>query len=102
MQTVATTPLHSKDEHAIVRLLSAESAKTAVAIQARLMELFGDAIWLQQPPSLHITLMEIICDTEYRGKTRQQYFEEWHDAYSEIVGEVLGNIEPFDISLPNY
>lgn len=98
MQTIATLPVHSKDEHAIVRLLSADSAKKAVTIQTRLVDIFGDAIWLQQPSSLHITLMETICDTEYHGKTRQQYFQEWHDAYNEIVGEVLSSVEPFDIS----
>ena len=97
MQTITTPPVHSKDEHAIVRLLSDASSKQAVAIQARLQELLGQTIWLQQPPSLHITLMEIICDTQYTGKSRQQYFEEWYSAYDETVKELLGTIEPFDV-----
>lgn len=97
MQTIVTPPVHSPDEHSIVRLFSAQSAEQAVVMQTHLKELFGDAIWLQKPPSLHITLMEIICDTEYIDKTREQYFQDWYASYNETVKEVLGSIEPFDL-----
>lgn len=98
METIPTPPDHSEDEHSIVRLLSPDSTSQAKAIQNELRNLFGDAIWLQEPPSVHVTLMEIICDTEYVGKSRQQYFDEWYAAYNETVKDILSTIEPFGIS----
>ena len=97
MQTIVTPPLFSEDEYAIVRILSDDSSNKVADIQVRLVELFGDAIWLQQPPSLHITLMEIICDAKYYLKSRRKYFRDWQDSYSEIVKEVLSEIESFSI-----
>lgn len=98
MQTIVTPPDHSPDEYSIARLLSTESASHVVTIQTKLQDLFGDAIWLQEPPSLHVTLMEIICDAEYHGRSRRQLFEEWYAAYSEAVTDVLSTIDPFDIT----
>lgn len=98
METIPTPPDHSEDEHSIVRLLSHDSTNQATAIQNELQNLFGDAIWLQEPPSLHVTLMEIICDTAYTGKSRRQYFDEWYAAYNETVKDVLSTIEPFELS----
>ncbi len=98
METIATPPDHSENEHSIVRLLSTESTDQVSAIQDQLVNIFGDAIWLQKPPSVHVTLMEIICDTEYVGKSRRQYFDEWYAAYNETVKDVLSTIEPFNIS----
>ncbi len=98
MKTIPTPTDHSEDEHSIVRLLSPDSTNQATLIQNRLRDLFGNTIWLQEPSSLHVTLMEIICDTEYVGKSRRQYFDEWYTAYNETVKDVLSTIKPFNIS----
>ena len=98
MQTIVSPPVHSEDEHAIVALLSDESTKQAVAIQGQLLQMFGEAIWLQQPPALHITLMEIICDTEYKNLSRQEHFAQWYESYNQIAKETLAGFSPFDIT----
>lgn len=98
MQTIVSPPVHSEDEHAIVRLLSEKSVEQVTIIQKRLVQMFGDAIWLQQPPALHITLMEIICDTEYKNLSRHEYFTQWYENYNQAAKEVLAGFSPFDVT----
>ena len=98
MQTITSPLTHVEDEHSISVLLSDKATKQATAIQAQLVKLFGDAIWLQQPPALHITLMEIIGNTEYHGMTRQQHFQQWYEMYAQITKEVLADVAPFAIT----
>lgn len=70
METIATPKVLSGDEHSIVSLMSEECLRQVITVQTRLKEVFGDTIWLQEPPALHITLMEVICDTDYGNRSR--------------------------------
>jgi hypothetical protein len=98
MLTVVTPPVYSEDEHSIASLLTEHSRQHATHIQNQLTQLFGDAIWLQAPPSLHITLMEIICDTEYAGPSRKQQFMEWHEKYGQRAKEVIARFPPCQLT----
>ena len=98
MKTIATPPLHSGHEHAIVALWSGATVRQMVAIQNQLVRLFGDTIWLQQPPALHGTLMEIICDTDYGDQSRERLFKRWYTAHNQTAGEVLAGFAPFDVT----
>lgn len=98
MQTIPTPAVHSENEHAIVALFSDASVRQAVAIQEQLVQIFGDAIWLQQPPALHITLMEIICNAEYKDISRQEHFRRWYEAYNQIVPETLADLPPCSLT----
>lgn len=97
METIPTYQTVSENEHSIVSLLGGECLEQAITIQGKLKTLFGDAIWLQQPPSLHITLMEIICDVDYGNLSRAALFEEWYENYNSITRDVLSEISPFDL-----
>lgn len=97
MLTIPSPLVHSKDEHNIAILLSKAATQYVAALQEKLVQTFGDAIWLQQPPALHVTVMEIICDAEYRDKTRAEHFAQWYQKYNRIVHEVLSTCPPFDI-----
>lgn len=97
METIATPKVLSESEHSIVSLLQGQCHEQAVAIQAQLKQLFGGTIWLQEPPALHITLMEIICDTDYGDRSRQRLFEQWYDQYNLAAREVLSTFAPFDV-----
>ena len=97
MHTIATPRTHSENEHAIVALLSGECLRQATALQRQLKNLFGDCLWLQEPPSLHITLMEIICDADYGGQSRRELFRQWHAQYGEVTKKLLARVPPFDL-----
>lgn len=96
-QTVVTPYVHSGDEHALVAQFDKRTESSIAQIQQQLVQLFGDALWLQRPPALHSTLMEIICNADYQGLTRKQYFTQWYESYNEIVKETLAATMPFDI-----
>lgn len=81
MKIIITPPNHSEYEHSIVKLLDGSCLERAVGIQQELKAIFGDAIWLQEPQSLHITLMEIIADIDYGIYPREVLFKEWYKAY---------------------
>lgn len=90
MPTTIVSPLvHSPDEHSIAAMPSREFIEKMVAIQQQLKAMLGDAIWLTPANALHITLMEIICDTEYKGLSRKQYFMNWYEAYNQTVKKVI-------------
>jgi hypothetical protein len=97
MQTIITPYAHSQDEHAIVAQFDTHTQAKIARIQQHLVQLFGDALWLQRPPALHSTLMEIICNAEYQGLTRKEYFMQWYAAYNEVVAATLADTSPFDI-----
>jgi hypothetical protein len=98
MLTIPNLKIPSEDEYSIARLMSAESVLKIKAIQTQLTQLFGDAIWLCPTITLHSTLMEIICDTQYKSLTRKQHFERWYSQYNQIAREILTNLHPFDMS----
>lgn len=97
MQTIPTPEIHSEDEHAIVVLPGDAWRTEASAIQDQLVQLFGDALWLQQPSALHCTVMEIICDAVYQGMSRKEHFAQWYEQYNETVKAVLADCPPFEI-----
>lgn len=97
METIPTPPVLSDNEYSIVSLLNGDCLEEAIAIQSKLKTLFGDAIWLQEPPSLHITLMEIICDTDYGELSRAKFFQDWYTAYNSTTKNVLSQLAPFDL-----
>ncbi|HEX7963784.1 MAG TPA: 2'-5' RNA ligase family protein [Candidatus Saccharimonadales bacterium] len=98
MKTIVTPLRHSDHEHAIVALWSSATVRQLAAIQSQLVQLFGGDIWLQQPPALHGTLMEIICDADYGDRSREQLFKEWYATHNQTVKEVLAGFAPFDIT----
>lgn len=97
METIPTPPAYSDNEHSIVSLLNGECLQQAIAIQSKLKTLFGDAVWLQEPPSLHITLMEIICDADYGDLSRAKLFQDWYAAYNSTIKDALSRLMPFDL-----
>lgn len=97
MQTIVSPQIHSEDEHAIVVLLSSDSVQQAASIQNQLVQIFGDAVWLQQPSGLHSTLMEIICDADYKDMPRLEHFKQWYKNYNQTVKDILADIPPFTI-----
>jgi hypothetical protein len=97
MLTIVTQEVHSEDEHLIAALPSDAWRTQAAHIQDQLVQIFGDAIWLQQPSGLHCTVMEIICDVVYKGMSRKQHFEKWYAQYNETVKTILAECSPFEI-----
>ena len=97
MKTIITPPNHSEYEHSVVKLLDGSCLEHAISIQQELKAIFGDAIWLQEPPSLHITLMEIIADIDYGIYSREVLFEEWYKAYSDVLQNILNSYKPFSV-----
>ena len=95
--TKETQKVHSPCEHSIVKLLTGAAEQQAMQLQQQLVAVFGDAIWLQEPPSIHSTLMEVISNTKYETLTRQQHFNEWYSAYNDTVKQIISTIEPFTI-----
>ncbi|HUB93959.1 MAG TPA: 2'-5' RNA ligase family protein [Verrucomicrobiae bacterium] len=100
MQNTSISPLvYSPDEYDIVALPDHGSAEKIVKIQNLLKELMGDSIWLTPSQVLHSTLMEIICDTEYRDLSREEHFMQWCTRYNDIAREVIAQFQPIDITL---
>ncbi|HSX17286.1 MAG TPA: DUF1868 domain-containing protein [Patescibacteria group bacterium] len=93
--TIVSPLVHSEDEHAIVAVPSGESVKVIVAVQDQLKQIFGDAIWLTPPSGLHITIMEIICDTDYKDLSRKQHFVNWQEQYSQAAKDVIASFPSF-------
>lgn len=92
--TVVSPLVHSPNEHSIAAMPDSRSVQKIVLIQKQLKSLLGDAIWLTPPNALHITLMEIICDTEYRGVSRQEHFMGWYKQYNAAVRETIARFKP--------
>lgn len=100
MQNTVVSPLvHSPDEHSIVAMLEGVVAQSVIAIQIQLEALLGDAIWLTPPNALHMTLMEIICDTQYTGMSRGEHFLQWYEQYNHAARETIAQFGPFDVTL---
>jgi len=78
-------------------MLSDETLKKVTALQAQLKRALGDAIWLTPPTCLHVTLMEIIWDADYKGKSRKKYFEQWYKQYGQVTKEVLASCSPITL-----
>jgi 2'-5' RNA ligase len=97
MKTIITLPNHSEYEHSIVKLLDGGCLEHSVSIQQELKAIFGDAIWLQEPPSLHITLMEIIADADYGNYSREVLFKQWYKAYSDVLQNILYSYKPLNV-----
>jgi hypothetical protein len=89
--TTVSPLVHSPDEHSIAAVLSRESIEKVVAIQRQLKTMLGDAIWLTPANALHMTLMEIICDTEYKELPRKQHFMNWYERYNDTVKEIIAH-----------
>lgn len=85
MQTIVSPFEYSPDEYNIVAMPSGEALEKIIQLQ----NILGDAIWLMQPSCLHITVMEIICHTDYGDKSRRELFEQWRLQCDDIVREVL-------------
>jgi hypothetical protein len=98
-KTIISPLVHSPEEHAIVAIPDNESVGEIVRIQGLLKALLGDAIWLTPPNALHSTLMEIICDTEYKGLSRKEHFTHWHDLYNDATRETISQFPPIDLTL---
>ena len=97
MQTIISPLEYSPDEYNIVAMPSGESLEKITQLQSQLKNILGDAIWLMQPSCLHITVMEVICDTDYGDQSRKDLFEQWHKQYNDIVREVLASCEPLTL-----
>ena len=97
MPTTVVSPLvYSEDEYNLAALLSPSAVQKVGVIQEQLQKLLGDAIWLTPTNCLHITLMEVICDTEYKDFSRAQYFNEWYEKYNEQVRRTIAGLSPYD------
>jgi hypothetical protein len=95
MPTTIVSPLvHSPDEHSIVATFHDATLEKIVSIQRQLKSLLGDVIWLTPPQALHMTLMEIICDTEYTGLSRKEHFQHWYEKYNDRARETLAQFLP--------
>lgn len=91
----ALTPSH--DEYTIAALLSQRSIVAVQKIQEQLHQQLGDAIWLTPANCLHMTVMEIICSTDYGNTSRKQLFSEWCKQYAHIAKEVIAEFPAFTI-----
>lgn len=96
--TVITPQTPSEDEYAIVATFSNSSLKQIINIQQKLESLLGKVIWLTPPRALHSTLMEIICDTDYKILSRKQHFDNWLEKYNHVVAEILSKTSSFELS----
>jgi hypothetical protein len=90
--------IHSPEEHAIVALPDSVSIQRIVKIQTLIKSVLGDIIWLTPPNTLHSTLMEIVCDTEYTGLSRKEYFRHWYDRYNDATSNVIAQFRPIDVT----
>jgi hypothetical protein len=97
-ETIVTPLIPSEHEYAIVATFSEQTLDSLMAIQAALTDLLGDAIWLTPPQALHSTLIEIICDTDYYGSSRQKLFEEWHEQYNQQTAATIADLSPCSIT----
>ena len=97
-ETILTLQTPSEHEYAIVAQFSESSIEHLASIQEQLSALLGDSIWLTPRQALHSTLMEIICDRQYEGLSREQHFLNWFEQYDQPTGEVFADIAPFDIT----
>ena len=96
-ETVETPQTPSENEYGIVATFSEQSLTKLKSIQDQLSKYLGDAIWLTPHRALHSTLMEIICDREYRTP-RNKLFTSWYEQYSHKVGETLADIPSFSLT----
>ena len=94
--TIVSPLVHSPDEYDVAFLPTNDSLQKITAIQERLTAILGDAIWISPPQVLHSTLMEIICDADYTGLTRQQHFDAWYERYNNVAKETIGRFSPID------
>lgn len=92
--TVISPRIHSPDEHSIVIMPGSKSIEQIVKLQGTLKSILGDAIWLTPPQALHMTLMEIICDTHYEGLSRAEHFKQWYEGYNEIAENAIAQFQP--------
>jgi hypothetical protein len=99
MPNTSVSPLvHSPDEHSIVFMPGTESIDKIIQVQRQLKSLLGDAIWLTPPQALHMTLMEIICDTEYEGMSREEHFRQWYERYNEAAKNAIARFSPIEVT----
>lgn len=101
-KTIISPLVHSPEEHSIVAMPDDETIQKIVAIQTKLKSLLGDAIWLTPPHALHCTLMEIICDTEYTGLTRQEHFIQWYERYNDKTRQTIAQFPPIDVHFSEF
>ena len=97
--TTISPLVHSPDEHNIVVMPDAASISAIVRVQQQLQSLLGSAIWLTPPQALHMTLMEIIWNVDYKDMSRQEHFTNWHEKYNEVAGGTIAQFQPFTIDL---
>lgn len=97
-KTIPTPQTLSEDEYGIVATFSNKSLDSLSAIQAQLHDILGDAVWFTPQRALHSTLMEIICDTDYKSASRQQLLTDWYERYNQIVTEAIAKLEPFEVT----
>jgi hypothetical protein len=97
-ETIPTLQTPSYDECGIVATFSEESLANLSALQKQLGTILGDSIWLTPTQALHGTLMEIICDIDYRDVSRKDLFSDWHERYNQMVIETLAEFSPFEIT----
>jgi len=97
-KTIPSPLVHSPEEHSIVTLFSSNTLEKIVAIQRQLASLLGDTIWLTPHQALHVTLMEIICDTEYKGPSRKEHFQHWYEMYNGAAQDTLARFSPVDLN----
>lgn len=97
-KTTVSPLIHSPEEHSIVAMPDDETIERIVAIQHQLKSLLGDVIWLTPPHTLHITLMEVICNAEYQGLSREEHFTNWYERYNQKTKETITQFQPFEIT----
>ena len=98
MFSIVSPKAHSDNEHTIVSLLNGTCLEQAIKLQNKLGQMLGDSIWLQEPKSLHITLMEIVCDTDYGSISRKEVFEQWYIENNETVKNIIAGIPEFEVT----
>src|ERR1700712_5561722 len=98
-RTTISPLVHSPEEHSIVAMPDNQSVTKIAAIQQQLKSLLGEAIWTTPPHALHMTLMEVICDTEYKDFSRKEHFTKWHKRYNTTTRDVIAQFQPIDVTL---
>ncbi|HSW65698.1 MAG TPA: 2'-5' RNA ligase family protein [Bacillota bacterium] len=93
-QTVVSPQIFSEDEHNIAAFFTQQSLAQIVRLQTQLQQQLGDVIWLTPPHAAHITLMEIIRDTEYKTLSRKQHFTKWYERYNQITKDTIAGFGP--------
>ncbi|HSW36868.1 MAG TPA: hypothetical protein VLG37_00695 [Candidatus Saccharimonadales bacterium] len=97
MLTIPNALAPSEDEYTIANLLSNASIRNVEQIQQQIVKLLSDVVWITPSNCLHITLMEIICNTDYGNLPRKQLFSDWYRHYSEIAKEIIGQFSDFSL-----